>query len=594
MDPSTTPGLAGVFTINLNVDVDQLLHKTWDRFLKLFGKDAESQDLKSWLDEHTRIAFLQSRTVQCIGMREPVLISDIYQPTRLVRERPQTVTTLRGDYEGSGKKGKSREWDAPEPEIIPVQRFWLQQQSSVITAGPGWGKTTFLHWVFLNLLLRESETVFPILITLRRRDALQELELIVTKLKSIQAKSQHGHITLLVDGYDEISKEARKQVSDLLIRFSVQQSGEYYLTCRDYYEIYELKVPRLRIADFTLEDQVGFVKAFLRAFGSTADAEEIVSDLYRRGFSDLIRHPLLLTLASLVRSSSSDIRARNVVSLIDAALNTLSLRWDQSKGLTRESTTPLDGTARIKCLKRLAYTLELEPVQEHRVVNIVRKQLELMRWEHVEPLEVLLEMARFYGIFVPIGERWGFVHRSLQDFLAAQYWVETGEFAEALSRGELAFDSRTAFAGCLMENATSLMEMALQREDGLPIFVEMLMNDASFRHDRIGRAIVGFYERYKGEHYYVRTEEKIECALDEQFISDASSKFLDYIVQTCAPIRGKTTDTLAAYAIFELARRRIPLSAIAYQACKKSYPTEKFVFDVRNKGILRLVDVPHA
>jgi hypothetical protein len=515
-------------------------------------------------------------------MHDPILISDIYQPTRLVRERPKTVRSPK----------EKREWDAPEPEIISVNRFLLQRENSVITAGPGWGKTTFLHWVFLHFLLRDSENVLPLLITLRRREAIQDLGRIVTKVKSIHGESKQGSILLLVDGYDEISKEVRKEVSELLVKFSVQNVGHYYLTCRDYYEIFELKVPKLRIGEFTEEDQVRFVSAFLRAYGSAADARQIVRDLNARGFADLIRH-LLLTLASLVRSGSSDIQARNVVSLIEAAVNTLSLRWDQGKGITRESTTPLDGTARVKCLKRLAYTLDLEPAQEHRVVNIVRKQLELMRWEGVEPLEVLLEMARFYGIFVPIADRWGFVHRSLQDFLGAQQWVETGRFAEEVARGNLKFDSRLAFAGCLVEDATQVMEMALQREEGLPIFVEMLMNDPSFRHDRIGSAIVRFYEKYKGEHYYVRTDDKIECALEETFISDASSKFLDYIVQACAPIRGKTTDTLAAYAIAELCRRKIPLSRTAYEACKKNYNSGKFAIDVRNRSYLRFADVPH-
>jgi hypothetical protein len=589
----SSAGLPGLVALNLNVDLDKLLHATWQKFLKLLGKDAESQDLKKWLEERMRIAFLQARDVQCIGMHKPVLITDIYQPTRLVRERPQTVISARDDYPGGGKRGKAREWEAAEPEIIPAQRFLLQRQSSVVRAGPGWGKTTFLHWVFLNFLLRESTDVLPILITLRRQDAINDLELIVSKLQNIKDRSQYGRVILLVDGYDEIPSEARKQVSELLLKFSVQNAGEYYLTCRDYYEIYDLKVPHLRIDEFTIDDQVQFVRAFLRAYGSLIDAEQIVLDLHTRGFSDLVRHPLLLTLAAIVRSSSSDIQVRNVVSLINAALNTLALRWDQGKGITREATTPLDGTARLKCLKRLAYTLELEPVQEHRVVNIVRKQLELMRWENVEPLEVLLEIARFYGIFVPVAERWGFVHRSLQDFLGAQYWVETGEFAEALSRGELPFDSRTAFAGCLMDDGTKVMELALQKKEGLPIFVEMLMNDASFRHDRIVRAIVDFYGRYKGEHYYFRGDDKVECALDEQFISDASSKFLDYIVQTCAPTRSKTEDTLAAYAIHELHRRRVRLSAAAYQACKRGYP-ERFVLDVRNKGYLRLIDVAHA
>lgn len=397
---------------------------------------------------------------------------------------------------------------------------------------------------------------------------------------------------LLVDGYDEIATESQKRVSNLLLKFSAQNSGVYYLTCRDYYEIYEIKARRLRIDEFSDDDQIRFICAFLRASGSSLDGEQIIRELQNRGIGDLIRHPLLLTLAAITASSPSNLRVRNVVSLIESALSTLSLRWDQAKGLTREPTTPLDGTARTKLLKRLAYTLELEPVAEHRAVNIVAKQLERMRWENVEPLSVLLEMARFYGIFVPIGDRWGFVHKSLQDFLAAKQWVETGAFANSLRAGSVKFDSRTAFAGCLVEDATSVMEMALGQRDGLPVFVEMLTNDPTFRHEPIALAIIRYYEKHVGEHYYRRADNKIECALKEEFITAASSKFLEYIVHECTRVQARTTDTIAAYSIFELNRRRTALSRQVYHSCVKAYG-ENLTFDVRNRGILRLRDVRH-
>jgi hypothetical protein len=282
------------------------------------------------------------------------------------------------------------------------------------------------------------------------------------------------------------------------------------------------------------------------------------------------------------------------VSLIEAAIQTLVLRWDQGKGLRREGVTPLDGAARVKILKRIAFHIELEPVRQQRVVDITRKQLERTRWETLDPLVVLHEMAQFYGMLVPIADKWGFVHRALQDYLAAQYWVETGQFASAVLSGAVRPDPRTAYAACLMEDATSVMETILKREDGLPVFADMLMNDAAFDHARIARVILEYYEKYKGEHYYRRTEEKLECHLADDCVSDASSKFLDYIVQVCAPTRSKTTDTLTAYALVELVRRKKPLSRIAHTACTKNFHREKFVFDVLNKtSSLRLFDVPH-
>ena len=343
-----------------------------------------------------------------------------------------------------------------------------------------------------------------------------------------------------------------------------------------------------------MDDQINFVRAFLHAYGSRANADEIVQDLHARGFSDLLRHPLLLTLACIVRSSSADIRSRNVVSLIEAAIQTLSLRWDQGKGLRRELTTPLDGNTRVKCLKRIAFALDLEPAPLQRVINITRKQLELTRWDDVDPQQVLMEMAQFYGIFVPVADRWGFVHKTLQDFLAAQFWVETGQFAEALTQGIVRFDSRAAFAGCLMDDATRVMEAALQHREGLPVFAEMLMNDPSFNHQRIARAILTYYNQYKGEHYYSRSYEKLECHLDQEFISDASSKFLDYIIQACAGSRTKTTDTLTAYAIVELVRRRTALSQASFEICRKNFASENFAIVIPNKPFLRFVDVPHA
>lgn len=581
----------GPLVINLNVDVDKLVSDTWEKALALFGKDETSEQLKSWIDDRTRCSFLQCREVQCVGMREPLLISDIYQPTRLVRDLPETVKSQVWSRT-AGVPQRSREWSARIPEEVPATELLQPVQNLVITAGPGWGKTTLLHWLFLHLLLRSGTKALPFLITLRQNDAIEDLETIVAKTKSIQKRNDGRKVMLLVDGYDEISTESRKKVSNLLLKFCALDAGGYYLTCRDYYEIFELKARRLRIADFSDEDQIRFISAFLRAYGSSVDGEQVISELQRRGIGDLIRHPLLLTLAAITVSARSNLRVRNVVSLIESALSTLSLRWDQSKGLTREPTTPLDGAARIKLLKRLAYTLELEPVAEHRAVNIVAKQLELMRWDNVEPLNVLLEMARFYGIFAPVGDRWGFVHKSLQDYLAAKQWVETGAFVNSLEAGPIKFDSRMAFAGCLVEDATAVMETALGHRDGLPVFVEMLTNDPSFKHAPIALAIIRYYEKYRGEHYYWKGDNKIECAFEEEFVTVASSKFLEYIVQECARIRARITDTIAAYAIFELNKRRVPLGRLVYDSCVKAYG-ENVSFDVRNRGIVRLKDIRH-
>jgi hypothetical protein len=576
--------MISLVNIDLKLDVDGLLSKAWDKFLGLFGKDAGSIEFKNWLEEHTRETFLQARNVQCIGMHTPVLLSTLYQPTRLVRGQAETIVGFDGE----------RGWDAPTPTVVSVDRFLLKKENAIITAGPGWGKTTLLRAVFIHFLTSSADEVLPVLFFLRQEDSIPQLRLFIGELDKLKKQNANKRILLLVDGYDEISTENRKLVSGLLFRYSTKAVGEYYLTCRDYYEIFDLMAPRLHVAEFTEEDQLRFVRAFLLAYGSRVDAGQLIKDIAERGFSDLLRHPLLLTLACIVKSSAQDFRARNIFSLIDAAIQTLSFRWDQSKGLKREASTPLDGAARVKCLKRVAFNIGIEPVRKQRIIEIINKQLQLMRWENADPSLVLDELAQFYGILVPIADKWGFVHRSLQDFLAAQYWVETGQFAQSVRAGSIKFDSRTAFAACQVDDATDVMISALQHEAGLPVFAEMLMNDASFDHSKIAQVIIKFYETYKGTHYYRRLPEKIECHLQDDFVSDASSKFLDYVVQVCARSRGQTADTLAAYAIVELFRRGFPLSRLAYDACKKNYIGERFTFDVLNKSShIKFVDVRH-
>jgi hypothetical protein len=159
-DSMMSPNLVSV---KLDLNLKDLLNRTWDRFLGIFGKDADSQELRTWVEERTRIGFLQSRDVQCIGMHTPVLLSDIYQPTWLVRDRPQTIR----------EEGTGRQWEAREPEVVPVDQFLIYRNNSIITAGPGWGKTTFLRAVFIHFLTRESDRVVPILFTLRDTDSLR-------------------------------------------------------------------------------------------------------------------------------------------------------------------------------------------------------------------------------------------------------------------------------------------------------------------------------------------------------------------------------------------------------------------------------------
>ena len=137
-------------------------------------------------------------------------------------------------------------------------------------------------------------------------------------------------------------------MAEALLKFRSGGAGKFYLTCREYYQVAPLNVPEVRLDCFTRDDQIRFVKVFLSKFAIMRDDPEIVvSQLEGRGFKGFLSHPLLLTLACIVRTSSTSVQPFNLVVHCDF----WSVRWRyyvfggmSISTLTGQATTPLDGS----------------------------------------------------------------------------------------------------------------------------------------------------------------------------------------------------------------------------------------------------------
>jgi hypothetical protein len=204
--------------VNIEADVEQSISQLWDGFLSLFGKDADSVETKRLLRERTAWGIQRTSNVQVVGMNRPVPLCKIYQPTRLLVQNPKPEMIA----------GGPRSWMELRPELITVEEFLAQQQNSVITAGAGYGKTTFLNATFLNLL--KARNALPILFVLREQGEVDELESFIERLEHLKKRLGAERLVVLVDGYDEISTESRRQVSRLLNKLELQRCGQYLLT----------------------------------------------------------------------------------------------------------------------------------------------------------------------------------------------------------------------------------------------------------------------------------------------------------------------------------------------------------------------------
>jgi hypothetical protein len=568
----------------VTISLGETLPYLEQRFREMIGKDQATKEITSWFNGLQETALVQASQVQCIGMHRPLPMREIYQPTRLIVKDHRDNREKTSSFGPQDKTSRSiTQSHAIEDRIVGVNEFLKLNENAVVYAGPGWGKTTFLHHVFIECISRKH--VLPVLISLRRPTAVVDLSKFVTLAKAIQKKEGKPQILLLIDGYDELQTSDRKLVSEAILQYNALHVGSFYVTCREYYRVFDVAAPEARIDGFTIDDQYRFARTFLEAFGSTLNPITVVDEFHSRGFADFLSHPLLLALACIVKTSTRTVQSRSVIRLLARAIDVLTYRWDEAKGIDRPSRTPLDGRDRIQILKRIAYKMKSRVVAEPRALAAANEQLDKLGFETIDAHSVLIETAQFFGIFVPQEDGWTFVHRTLHDFLAAQFWVETGGFANSHS---YEWDARTAYAACLTPDATSVMEKSLLARDGVESFVEILSNAPDFDHKRIADAIVAYYGQHELVHYFEQSDLKISTHLRQDFIRLASSKFLNDLVERCCVSRDKTTDTIAAYCMWELFRRDKKLNLQTYHKAMRLYKSAEFTFHVRDYGHLRL------
>ena len=582
----------GASSFSIKLDASVLVYAA-QKFLGLFDRDDESKGLSEWFKDLQRTALVQSQKVQCLGMRDPLPFDSIYQPTRLIVGPDEDIPE--GDhYDYRDRVSRSIvRGRAYNEKLISVDEFLRRDEDALIFSGPGWGKTTFLHHIFRKTF--KNDDLLPVLITLRRPKALEDLEKYVEACARIQKKHRRACTLLLVDGYDEVNSAERQRVSEALFKFQARGAGKFYLSCREYYEVSQLQAPEVRIDAFTRDDQVRFVGAFLSAFGVAQDPDIVVSQLESRGFTEFLSHPLLLTLACIARTSSSSQQPRSALRLLERALDVLCYQWDEQRSVDRQGTTTLDGHDRRTILKSIAYRAKAPFVPQQRAEENTRQQLSLMHQDRVDPRQALMEIARFYGILVPSDDGYEFVHRTIHDFLAAQYWVESGEFAK---QSNYEWTARTGYAACLASDATDVLKQALAASGGLPTATEIIGNSASFNKQQIADALIQYYsqkdrviEHQRSKVESVQQEEAnnfIKGSLADPFIRLANSIFLDFVFDYCCSKTSKVADLLVAYAAVELYERRKKLQYQTYEKALANYKTDRFLFIVPGAKQARL------
>jgi len=490
--------------LDISIDISDAVEIALEKAAALFGRDRLTSLKKDRLDALIRLGSQEASFIQCVGMSRPIPLSALYQTSRLCAQQFE---------EGSATLTTSDVADLGEGCII-----W---------GAPGAGKSIFLKSLYLHLL-KQPDAV-PLLITLRNEGAVEDLAFAVDDLVTgARLKPRNKHLVLLIDGYDEVPTAVRKQVSSQLRKFSSLLSGYFVLSCRLHYEVVDLNARHLWMLPFTPEDAASYIDLLARSFRIKINARKLLEELSQNGFDDFTSSPLMLTLVCILKSGAMKSLPRSSIGLIRRAIDTLTFRWDESKGVARDGICNVDGEERVRCLMMIAYSFSQPVGREAVAVQATTSHLSLIQRADIDPLRLLTETAQWYGLFVPIGEaEWTFTHRTIHDFLAARYWVESGGFSK-FEFGTAEWNARAGYAACLVPDATEALCQSLANSKELTVLLECLKNHASFSTAVVSRALLRRLDVHKDwdSIEYNRGKDSIWISAPFNFLEAASDQFV--------------------------------------------------------------------
>lgn len=413
-------------------------------------------DLSNWLATHRpelqketlsagedpRTAYLSSlaeqyATLSMIGFKRSFDMSSIYIPLT-VHADPEAKIHCK-----PGKPGDTPDLEKMLNRTLKAEDLLdLQEKVAVVLGEPGMGKTTMMHY----LALKESQKVdglFPIYIKLadycKTNDPLQKYLLTsVDKRISGSAMQQvaqqaisNGKAFILLDGLDEVSRDAYTKVTDCIRAFIASHKNCRVIITSRKAGFQNSEVP------FTLFEIDKLPDAEITVFVEKWFAPE-PTDLAQRittneRMRELAQNPFLLSIMCFIFEKDHDLPKRRV-ELYEKCTATLLTLYDE-KQIPKVNT--FSRNLKDAALNDLAWYFFNKDVDEFPYSPLTQQlaaTLAKREWK-VNEDHVLREICENSGLLQKSDDHYFFVHRTFFEYYVA---CKMREFSqnEALGRAE--------------------------------------------------------------------------------------------------------------------------------------------------------------
>ncbi|MGW3569738.1 NACHT domain-containing protein [Streptomyces sp. NPDC000941] len=372
-------------------------------------------------------------------------------------------------------------WDTAEQESSASVRVEaaLKQSPRVLLRGEaGSGKTTLLNWLAVTAArgsfggdLADWNGLVPVLVKLRHYATreLPRLEQLLDVTAGpltghmpaawVDRQFQAGRILLLVDGLDEIVASERRKVRDWLrLLLSAYPDTRAVVTARptaasgDWLRsegFAPVGLERMTPADLRAFVQQWHQAVQLHSGDAPCAPEELphyeralVASLQDRPhLLALAANPLLAALLCALHLGRRSRLPRNRMELYRIALELLVQRRDAERGVPSALDVQLSLTDKLCLLRDLAWRLSdnnRSEIAREKALDHVAAKLRSMRHLEVEGGQALEHLVTRSGVLrAPADDRVDFLHRSFQEYLAAEEAAEEDRIGNLIERAHL-------------------------------------------------------------------------------------------------------------------------------------------------------------
>ncbi len=328
-------------------------------------------------------------------------------------------------------------------EQIEAYKAISEYQKFMVVGAPGSGKSMFcknIAFAYSEGRLNLPNYSIPVLLELHRLNNSQlsiEQHLVAGFARNnfphaeqfVARSLKQGILMLVLDGLDEVSSSERRQVvqaiKDLLDEY---RKCRVLITCRTAVyrkEFSDIVDQTLEIVEFS--DQQ--IRRFLHSWEPDMPEDKSIKQLMRTlrdrpRIMSLARNPLLLTIIAYLYTDTPIVLPHSRSGFYEESIDVLLRHWhsERNRFETRDKRAILQHLALFNQDVAIQRQGDRRSIEYETTVEQVRTVLPRINLRNEQVDDVLEEIVERSGLMLSIdgGERYQFVHLTLQEFLAAE------------------------------------------------------------------------------------------------------------------------------------------------------------------------------